>query len=254
MTMPIYGQNRHRAKGKKKTKVVTIVEAPVKVIPTITTTPSSLLVSDEGCINDTITINSNFAWSVSVNNDGFLKDRYEIERSRVIFNIPSNPSYKERVDTLFVKSEQDTTVVEKVVIRQQPTPIVMYFCIDGDDRWYNTKEASEIPTIELAKYKDEYRSVQIVVTPEEARENYLEKMKMTLPEWCELQHEKKDKRGFVRKSLGIGDSNTGINSGEIYFKSNKQQKKKGTSGIVRKSEIRVEYEGTVLSIPVLQNQ
>lgn len=222
--------------------------------PIININKKHITISDLGYTNDTIFIKCITSWEAVSKESGFLFERHSKFSEGIIINATANPDRFARQDTIIVSTKGDNPVSEKIIVTQKASPIKISFCIDGDDKWYSTEDIGNIPEIDVKKFSDEYRSIRLEVSPESERANWVEHLKVTLPEWCERQTEIKDTRNFLQKSLGIGESRTQTDYGEVYFKTLKQQKRKGTSGITRSGEIVIEFKGIVLRIPIKQNQ
>lgn len=222
--------------------------------PLIDVSQKHITISDKGFTNDTIFVRCVTYWNAESKESGFLYDKYTNFRDGIIINANANPNSISREDTIVVTTKGDNPVSEKIIVTQKASPIHISFCIDGDEKWYSTEDLSNVPEIDVKKFSDEYRSIRLEVYPESERNNWVEHMRVTLPEWCERQTEVKDTRNFFQKHLGIGETRTHTDYGEVYFKTCKQQKKKGTSGISRSGDIVIEFKGVVLRIPIKQNQ
>lgn len=236
----------------KKKNGVTI-ELP-SFIPFISVSSKKIMIDADGGGSDTLSVSSHVKWDANVAEDSFLSDNYVVKNGCIIFKLDQNPSFNDRIDTVYVSTMDENPFIEKVVIVQKGSPIVINVSIDNDGIWYNSNRPEQIPAIEVAKFRDEYRSVLVEVQPIDAADKWMKDAKITLPEWCERLTERVDTRSGISSLIKTKDFDSALKYGEIYFKAIKQQKKKGSSGVARNGDIVISFQDVTIVIPIHQNQ
>lgn len=237
----------------RKKKGVENITLP-SFIPFLAVSSPRITIDAEGKMLDTLSITSRMKWDVNVSEESFLLDHFKVKNGCVMLNLDQNPSFNDRIDTLYISTTDDDPYVERVIVVQQASPIIIHICIDNDGVWYDSAHPEKIPAIEVAKFRDEFRSIFVEMYPHDAAVVWMKDAQITLPDWCDRLTEHVDTRSGLSSLIKLKEFKPELKYGEIHFKSLKQQKKKGTSGVARNGEITISYQDATLTIPICQNQ